>query len=350
MPILAALVALAAALLLTPVLRAAAHRFGLLDRPNERSSHTQPTPRSGGLAIAVALAFALLQAPQLWWQRPAAWALLAGGVLLALVGFCDDRFGLSPLVRLGVHCVAAAGLTFAAGPLDRLPLPDPLGLRLGSLGPLVSVLWIVAVVNFYNFMDGIDGLAAVQALVTGSGIAAAGLDPLSTFLGAALAGASAGFLVFNWSPASVFLGDAGSGLLGYTLAALPFLAPQESKATGVLFVACSLGLFLADATWTLVRRVARGERPYQAHREHQYQRLVIAGASHARVTAALGAGAAVLTLGSWIALGNGETGLWWAVLLFATALFGLEVWAVRCRESSRLPRPIEPLRPGPRGA
>jgi glycosyltransferase WbpL len=227
----------------------------------------------------------------------------------------------------------AVGFVACAGGIDRMPLPPPFDISLGRLGPALGVLWIVAVVNFYNFMDGIDGLAGLQAVITGTGIAAAGFDPLSSFLGAALAGAAAGFLVFNWSPASIFLGDAGSGVLGYTLAVLPFLAPLESRADIVWLVASSLWFFLADATFTLLRRTARGERPHEAHREHLYQRLVAAGSSHSAVSAGLGLAALAVTSLSLAAFKIGDPAFRWASLSVALVLFGLEVRLVQSREA-----------------
>jgi len=285
------------------------------------------------VALIASVGLALSLAPVSWWQRPAALAFVAGAVVLAVVGLCDDRWGLPPLVRLAFQFLAALGFVFFAGALDRIPLPPPLDLPLGPLGPVASVVWIVAVVNFYNFMDGIDGLAGLQAAITGAGIALAGLDPLSTLLGAALAGAAVGFLVFNWSPASIFLGDAGSGVLGYTFAALPFLADGESRPALIWLVAVSLWFFLSDATWTLVRRALRGERVHEAHREHLYQRLVISGWSHSRVSAILGGAAVSLTALALVALRLGSAVVSWAVLLAATLLFGLEVTLVRSREA-----------------
>jgi UDP-N-acetylmuramyl pentapeptide phosphotransferase/UDP-N-acetylglucosamine-1-phosphate transferase len=331
-PALAAVAAFVVAALLTPLVRAGARRWGLLDRPNERSSHSRVVPRAGGVAILVAVSTTLAFAPGLWWHRPAAVALLAGALVLALVGLCDDRFGLSPLVRLAFEVVAALGFVSVAGAMERVPLPRPLDVTLGPFGVAISVLWIVAVVNFYNFMDGIDGLAGLQAVVTGAGIAVAGFDVFASFLAAALAGAAAGFLVFNWSPASIFLGDVGSGVLGYTLAALPFLSAGESRASMVSLVALSLWFFLADATWTLARRAARGEHVHLAHREHLYQRLVISGSSHASVSRGLGMGALVLTALALAALRSGQAAWWWCVLALAIGLFAVEVWAVRSRE------------------
>jgi Fuc2NAc and GlcNAc transferase len=263
---------------------------------------------------------------------PAAAALLAGGLVLAAVGLLDDRLGLSPAVRLAFHVAAAVGFVSASGALDRSPLPPPLDVPLGPLGGVASVLWIVAVVNFYNFMDGIDGLAGLQAVVTGAGIALAGFDPFASLLAAALAGAAGGFLPYNWSPATLFLGDVGSGALGFVLAALPFLAAPGSRPSALAFVALSLGVFLADATFTLFRRMARGERLHQAHREHLYQRLVSTGWSHARASATLGAAAAVLTAAALLALRSPGTAPWWAAILLALATVFAEAFLVRARE------------------
>jgi UDP-N-acetylmuramyl pentapeptide phosphotransferase/UDP-N-acetylglucosamine-1-phosphate transferase len=191
-------------------------------------------------------------------------------------------------------------------------------------------------VNFYNFMDGIDGLAGVQAVVTGLGLAAAGLDPWVTLVGLALAAASAGFLLFNWSPATIFLGDAGSGVLGYAFAALPLLAPPGLREAGVRLAALSLAFFVGDALFTLCRRVARGERFYEAHREHLYQRLVISGLSHARVSLTLGLGAAVLTVAAVSALGSGTVAVAWTVTLLALLLISLEIGWVAARERESL--------------
>ena len=109
--------------------------------------------------------------------------------------------------------------------------PPPLDLQLGPAGTVVAVVWILAVVNFYNFLDGIDGLAGLQGVITGAGIVLAGWDPLASVLATAVAAGCAGFLVFNWHPARIFLGDVGSGFLGYTFAALPLLAPPETRGT-----------------------------------------------------------------------------------------------------------------------
>jgi len=284
---------LAVAALATLGIRALAPRLGFVDRANARSSHVGEVARGGGLAVilgaSAGLGLAGVACPG------ACPTLLVGALVLAAAGLCDDRWGVSPLARLAVHVVVALAVAWAAGGLARLPLPPPLDLPAGPLGGALAALWIVAVVNFYNFLDGIDGLAGLQALITGGGVALASWDPFAAALGACLTGASLGFLIHNWSPARIFLGDVGSGVVGFALATAPLLAPAAERPRAVLFVGLSLFLFLADASFTLLVRLRRGERPHEAHRQHVYQRLVIGGWSHARVSSLLGLGGLGLT-------------------------------------------------------
>jgi UDP-N-acetylmuramyl pentapeptide phosphotransferase/UDP-N-acetylglucosamine-1-phosphate transferase len=333
-PALAALaIAFVATLALTPAVRALVVRLGWLDRPNERSSHRTVTPRGGGLAIVAATVLALgLTASMRLAAGPALW-LVAGSLALALVGLWDDRSSLSPAIRMAAQLATAAGMVSIAGGLDRLPLPAPLDLPLAIAGSLLAVVWIVGVVNFYNFLDGIDGLATAQGVVTGIGVALAAWDPFATMMGAALAGACAAFLVFNWSPAKVFLGDVGSAFLGCAFAALPLAAPPDDRGKAVLFMGLSLWLFLADATWTLLRRLARGAPVHQAHREHLYQRLVVSGWTHARVAAYLAAGSVALTGLALAAWRTRAPVLEWGALGTAVLLTAIEIGVTRSREA-----------------
>jgi len=186
------------------------------------------------------------------------------------------------------------------------------------------MLWVLVVLNAYNFLDGIDGLAALQGAITGVGAGIAlGGDALSA-LAFGVAGGCAGFLPWNWSRASIFMGDVGSNVLGYTFAALPLLLPHGRRDECALFVMLSLWLFLADAVWTRLRRLVRGGRWYAAHREHVYQRLVASGLGHAQVTLAIGAGSALITIGALVLPGGS------GALALAMALFlGELVWARR---------------------
>ena len=282
-----ALSGLAASALLTQIMRAVARGTGVLDIPNERSSHAVPTPRGGGVAIVVVTTGAALW---LAWRHvvPVApvYALAVGGVAVALVGFADDHRALPALTRLTVHFAAALWALICLGGLP----PLQIGAQVVSsawAGYLFGALGIVWAINLFNFMDGIDGLAAGEAMFMS--LAAASLGGLAGLGGgvAALslmfAAACGGFLLWNWPPARIFLGDVGSGYLGYVIVVLALAATQRNPVA--LWVWLILGgAFFVDATVTLVRRTLRGERASQAHRSHAYQWLARRWGSHARVT------------------------------------------------------------------
>lgn len=272
--------------LLTPALARWAHRRDFLDIPNHRSSHVIATPRIGGVAVvcSVAAGVGLLQATGMSLGDDAL-IVLVGAVAIAALGLADDFWSLSAIVRLLVQSVIAAGVVQVVG-------PAPLNwFGQSSWVPWVlSVLWIVMLTNAYNFMDGIDGIAGVQALVAGIGWATVGVltgSPAVAALGLMAAAASSGFLLHNWHPAKVFMGDAGSGFFGFLFAALPLVAPANPAYTW-----CAVLLmwpFVFDTTLTLIRRASRFENILTAHRSHIYQRLVIAGCSHVQVTLLYGA-------------------------------------------------------------
>jgi FlaA1/EpsC-like NDP-sugar epimerase/UDP-N-acetylmuramyl pentapeptide phosphotransferase/UDP-N-acetylglucosamine-1-phosphate transferase len=319
------LVAFLVVLAATPLAREAARRMGLVDQPGMRSSHAKATPRAGGLAILAGIA----AVAWLTWSPTAAeradlTALFGAGVLVMAVGLFDDRFGLSSWPKLASQVLAAGLLVSRTGGIERLPLPPPADVPLGPFGVVLAVLWVVAVMNFYNFMDGIDGIAAAQGFVTAGTISALLWhdDPVAAALAASVAGACGAFLVYNWSPASVFLGDAGSGVVGFALAALPLLAPARQRPEAVVVAGTSLFLFLADAATCVLTRMARGERWNEPHRQHVYQRLVDAGVSHARVAAAAAVGAVVLSATALLARGSGLGA--WAGLALGVGMFA---WA-----------------------
>jgi Fuc2NAc and GlcNAc transferase len=274
----------------TALLIRVAPRLGLLDEPNARSSHVRVTPRAGGLAIVGGAAAGLLASGPALPMAPA--VLVAGAAAMALVGLADDRYRLPVAPRLALQAAAAGAIAWATGGLPRLPLLDA---PLGPAAIPVAAFWIVAVVNFFNFMDGIDGLAGAQAVITGIGVAVVAWSDPAAAIGPAAAGGAAGFLLFNWSPARIFMGDSGSLALGYTFASLPLLAAPDVRPAAVFWMVMSLWLFVADAALTLVARIARGEAFFAPHRDHLYQRLVRGGLGHAPVAAALAAGALALT-------------------------------------------------------
>lgn len=280
-------VAFAAALLLTGWLRRYAVARGLLDLPNSRSSHIQPTPRGGGLAIVLAFFFSLLMlharenvpvVPLL--------ALFGAGTMVAVVGFLDDQGHVKARWRLLVHFLAASWGLFWLGGQSALP-GFAFGLNLSWFFYPLAALYLVWLLNLYNFMDGIDGLAALEAVFVCLGGALFSFlhspDFLSWQIALLLAASVFGFLPWNFPRARIFMGDGGSGFLGLTLGlfSLQALWAKPELFWGWLIL---LGVFVTDATVTLVRRIFRGERLYEAHRTHAYQVLSRRYRSHVRVT------------------------------------------------------------------
>lgn len=256
-----------------------------LDQPNARSLHERPVPRVGGIAVA---AGACAGAAFLPWTLPL--ALLGAVILLFAVSLLDDLYGLPIVVRLSVHLAAAGAAAWFT-----------LGSSAGATTIIGAALAIAWMINAYNFMDGADGLAGGMAMIGFSGCAwlahAAG-EPGLAGLCLAIGAASAGFLVFNFSPARVFMGDAGSVPLGFLAGALG-LHGWDHGAWSLWQPLILFSLFIADASVTLARRVVGGERFWQAHHDHYYQRLIRMGWSHRRTALAAYAlmlGAAVIAL------------------------------------------------------
>jgi len=277
-------VAAVLSLFLTGVVRRATVAQAVLDVPNERSLHTTPTPRGGGLAVALVV-IGLVGWLGIRAVLPGQVVLgVAGGaILIALVGWVDDVRSLPNRVRAGVQVVAAVWFLYWIGGVNSLHLGQTL-VPLGFAGNILALLGLVWSTNLYNFMDGIDGLAGGQAVVAGAvGAALLGDAGGLAAASALVAGASLGFLYWNWAPARIFMGDVGSGLLGFLFAALALLS-DRSGGPGVVVWLMLGGVFIVDSTLTLLRRMLAGERWYSAHRSHAYQRAVQAGWSHAVVT------------------------------------------------------------------
>jgi Fuc2NAc and GlcNAc transferase len=277
------------AALLTQLVRRYTLRHAVLDIPNERSSHTAPTPRGGGLAIVAAVLGGLLMGWLLDYIPSRLFVALAGGgSLVAAVGWIDDHRAVHAIQRSLVHVIAAIWALTWLGGLPKLHVGTAL-IPLGVSGWVLGTLGIVWFINLYNFMDGIDGLAAGEAVsVGGAGaiLAALAATPGIALASGIIAVGALGFLVWNWHPARIFMGDVGSGFLGFCFVVLA-IASERTGGPQLLLWMLLLGVFVLDATLTLVRRAARGEQWFAAHRLHSYQRAVQAGASHARVSASV---------------------------------------------------------------
>lgn len=272
-------------------------RRRLLDEPGERRSHAIATPRGGGLAVVVAVLVAIAA---LVLRLPREIVLLAcagiGLVLVAGIGWLDDHRPLSPWPKLAAHVLAAGWL--AAGFL------------LSGAGPSVALAVFVAVpvlVNVWNFMDGIDGLASTQAILAAAAFAWLAGDAPTVHVGLAFIAALFGFLPFNFPKARIFLGDVGSGTLGYVLAWLAGAAMASNPPSAWPLVLLPPSAFLVDAGLTLLRRALRGERWWTPHVGHVYQRWARAAGSHIPVTLAYAAwtfvGGGLMV---WLAAGQGR--------------------------------------------
>ncbi|OOQ43703.1 glycosyl transferase [Pseudomonas fluorescens] len=278
-------------LILTALLRRYALARSIVDIPNARSSHSIPTPRGGGVAIVLAF---LLVLPFLGWAQlvslPVLVAIGGAGALVAVVGFMDDHGHIAARWRLLGHFCAAAWALIWLGGLPPLTLFG-MGVDLGWFGYILAAFYLVWMLNLYNFMDGIDGIASVEAICSCLGACLlywlSGFENLMWVSGM-LAMAVVGFLFWNFPPARIFMGDAGSGFLGVVLAVISiqaaWTAPQLLWAWLIL-----LGVFIVDATFTLIRRLVRGDKVYEAHRSHAYQFASRRYGKHLPVTLAVGA-------------------------------------------------------------
>jgi UDP-N-acetylmuramyl pentapeptide phosphotransferase/UDP-N-acetylglucosamine-1-phosphate transferase len=264
-----------------------AARWRLVDLPNRRSAHALPTARGGGLAIVVTTALASIMVALRW--PPAAFAILGGVILpclvIAGVGIVDDIQPLKASLRLCIQIGVAAAITAALGPLSKIAIPGLPTLELGWIGWPLTVLWVVGMTNAFNFMDGSDGMAALGAVAAGVAMAAIGWQlkiHLPLLLAAFAAAAAGGFLVFNWNPARVFMGDVGSAFLGTYLAAVPLAFPEPQRSLVFIPMVLALWPYVFDPFMSVLRRIYHGKNPFEPHREFLFHRLIRTGIGHGR--------------------------------------------------------------------
>jgi len=324
-------VVLAASAALTGAWRRLALARGVLDWPNARSSHSAPTPRGGGIAIVFTMSAAVIALSAAGMiDSHLVIALCGGGAAVggggvAAAGFADDRRSVAFPTRLTVQFAAAAWAVWWLGGLPAIRI----GARVTSLGwagHLIATIGIVWTLNLFNFMDGIDGIAASEAVfvaLAGGAISIAAGDPTG-FAACALAAACAGFLPWNWPPARIFMGDVGSGYVGFALAVLALSATRTYGTAPWVWLILG-GIFFVDATLTLLWRVARRERVHEAHRTHAYQWLARRWASHRRVTLAAILGNVIWLL-PWALVAKRVPGRAGWALLAAFAPVILIVW------------------------
>ena len=266
-------------------IRRFAEQRRILDHPNERSSHTTPTPRGGGVAIVIlVLGTGLWSASEAESSRGLIYVGCAS--LIAWLGWRDDLYSLSPRVRFIVQGIVAAISIWGLGYFKVVSIPWIGELQLGVVGILITFLWIIGLTNAYNFMDGIDGMAGGVALSAGIGwmwLASNMHNPFAFWMALAITAGSLGFLGHNWSPAKIFMGDVGSTFLGYSFAVLPLISSDQSG-DALLLGTLLMWTIIMDAGVTFIRRLIKRENVFASHRSHLYQRLVFAGYKHETVS------------------------------------------------------------------
>jgi len=261
-------------ILLTLLVKHFTIRKSILDLPNERSSHSLPTPRGGGIAIAITwfLAITYLYIRKYIDSTPF-FALLCG-LPISVIGLVDDVITISPRVRFFVQVICATIAIFLLGGLNIINIGFQV-ISFPYLFSIVAVFGIVWFTNLFNFLDGIDGYISAEVIFIGFAffLLFGEVPP------ALLAAVTAGFLVWNWQPAKIFMGDVGSTLLGFTMGVFAVYYQNEGVASILIWIMLT-SLFWFDATLTLYRRWRNNEKLSQAHRKHAYQRIVQAGFSH----------------------------------------------------------------------
>lgn len=265
--------------------RRLALRHQILALPNERSSHSIPMPRGGGLAIVIlVLLTSLWVANQVEVNRSLVYISLAA--ILALVGWRDDLLSLSPNYRFLVQGLVATISILGLGYFRVVRIPLLGELDLGAIGIVITFFWIIGMINAYNFMDGIDGMAGGVAVIAGVGwmiLSSNVHNPFVFWVALSIAATSLGFLVHNWPPAKIFMGDVASTFLGYSFAVLPLLSADQ---TGDALTVGTLLMWtvIMDTFVTFLRRLIKGENVFSGHRSHLFQQLVVGGYRHGTIS------------------------------------------------------------------
>ncbi|MEW5802903.1 MAG: glycosyltransferase family 4 protein [bacterium] len=332
---------------LTQAIRSYTIRRSIFDIPNDRSSHTLPTPRGGGLAIVIITVSSLVAVqaihPLCTW--PCLVTYLTGSVLTAVIGWLDDVHPLPASLRFCVQAVSASFIISGFGFFKTMVFPILGQVSFGLIGLPLTFLWIVGLSNSYNFMDGIDGIAGCQAVMAGLGWAFGGWYlglPLITILGTLLAASSAGFLWHNWPPASIFMGDVGSVFLGYSFASLAVIGSQKNPSLGLVGILL-VWPFIFDTSLTFFRRLKNGENIFAAHRTHIYQRLVISGHDHRIVTLLYGGLDVLGIIFSLLIMRKKQ----WAdiMLIFLLPLMCLSLWGYTAKREKIHPATLRAMIP-----
>lgn len=315
-------VALVVALIVTPFVKKLAIYMGAVDKPNHRKVHSRIMPRLGGLAIYIAfLAAYLWVAP----QNKLTWGIIAGGTIIVITGLIDDRFQISPKLKLLGQLIAAIVVVGSGLTVEFINLPFSGIFIFGWLSIPITILWIVGVTNSVNLIDGLDGLAAgVSAIATTAILIVAlimGNEEVS-MLSVALLGATLGFLYYNFYPAKIFMGDTGALFLGFMLASMSILGFKYVTLFAFVMPILILGVPISDTIFAIIRRKINKKPIYEADKNHLHHRLLQLGLSH-RQTVLVIYGISVLF--GLSAIFFNQATLWGAIIILGLLLIVLEI-------------------------
>jgi Fuc2NAc and GlcNAc transferase len=286
--IIVSLALLIASAFVTRQLVRKSNRFSQMDIPNERSSHINPTPRGGGIAfVATSLVGFLLLLLINNLDNADVLALCGSGIIVAIAGHLDDRQRISgATIRLVLHAISATVLIIGIGFPSQISIFDQT-VNTGIIGSILGVIYLMWLLNLFNFMDGTDGIAASEGIfvcLAGAILNHHVLSGINHSAAAIILAASIfGFLLYNWSPAEIFMGDVGSGYLGIAIGGLSLMAAKQQYELLWVWIIL-LAVFVSDATITLIRRLLGKQKPHVAHRSHAYQHLAIRFNSHAKIS------------------------------------------------------------------
>lgn len=264
-----------------------AHKIHLMDKPNERSLHSFPKPRIGGIGIVftIFLGAIIISLSGDFYLFP----VIGIALIVALVSLVDDFKSIPFWMRLPAHLGAGVGMVLLGGALTYISWPGLFSFSLPiALSGILCVFWVGGMINAYNFMDGSDGIAGLQGALFGVGLMLLSQSLHGQLLGAVMVGACCGFLIHNWQPSKIFMGDVGSAFIGCIVGGAPWIISDGSNSSISLFDGFVLTLllvwpFFMDTSFTFTRRLLNRENVFAAHRSHLYQRMVLAGRSHAQV-------------------------------------------------------------------
>lgn len=322
---------LTASLLAVPQVRRWSLAWGLVDAPGERKIHQTPVPRLGGVAIWLAFMLGFWGLVLLRWHYPhdnGISGLMAGGTILFAMGVVDDVRGLSPYVKLFIQFLAATVAFWLGVEVTSLDLPDSKLLVLNAFSYPITVLWLVGIANALNFIDGLDGLAGGVTVISALTLVVVALfthQPVAALIAALLAASTLGFLIYNFHPARLFMGDSGALFCGFMLAGIAVTGVLKTQVVVMLLPAVVLSVPLLDITYSTLRRVFLGQNPFLPDADHLHHRLLKAGFSSQNAVAAF---YAVCILAGMVATGyvhslGAYVALMTLMTVFTAGLYGM---------------------------